>query len=142
MGHIAHGSHTLLRHNGKAEARDELMDAVVDFLVQMVRTAGKHDYLASLRTGLCDDLLRLGSKLGTEFCHRLKGCIHGIRHLCPQRIAAQQLLHGGHHILFAVEVKVRIQEILRMQPLVIGTHQLRIVGDHGTIVVVVGIRFL
>ena len=54
----------ILRHHRRAETGDQLVDAVVDFRVDMIRAAGKHDDAAAFFPGPGDHLCALCADIG------------------------------------------------------------------------------
>ena len=122
-------------------AGDQAVDAVVDLRVHMVGAASQHDDALALTARLVDDLAALYPDLShVRLVLRVSGIGCGL-HL-PLRDAAkvlgQHLLcHFVHKVLGAVDAHIIIDELFALQFRAVSCQNLRVVGHHRAVIVVI-----
>ena len=129
----------VFRHHRRAETGNQGVDAVVDLRVHMVGTARQHDDAAALRPGLVDDALALladqGHMVGILSVGRVGGFLHfalgDIREIVPQ--SGENLLGK---VFGPVEAHIVVDKLGILNLRAVTGNNLRVVGHHGAVVVV------
>ena len=104
-------SNALLRNNSHSQTCYKLMYAVVYFLVHMIRTAGKNNYISALCTSLTYYFVRFFSNIIDMCLHSLISLVYSRRYFALDVILLERFSHNLNNIFASVEVHVRIFEV-------------------------------
>ena len=136
-GGIRKTCHAVLCDDSHAEAGDQLVYAVVDLLVDVVRTACDNYDLAPLCSCLLyyfHSLAGNGILVGAE---SFIGLVHSIGYPALDIVSAESLSHDLYDVLPDIQVKIRVYEVITVEPRVVCDEELGIVGNNRAVEVVV-----
>ena len=134
VGLVEHG---VLRKHGKVQRGQKFVDAVVDFVIDVVGPAGKYYNLLALRPCLCGNFGALCAHVGVVLIEAGEAVIQRLCRILPlyfiffERRA--QLFDG---VFALVQIDVRHYEVFFVQPLVVGLQQLGVIRHDGAVVMV------
>ena len=122
-------------------AGDQMVDAVVDLRVYMIGAACQHDDALALTARLVDDLTALYPDLcHVRFVLRVGGigcCLHLPLGDAAKVLGQHLLCHLVHKILGTVDAHIIIDELFAFQLRAVACQDLRVVGHHRAIIMVV-----
>ena len=104
----------ILRDDGRAETRDELVDAVVDFGIDVIRAADQHDDAAAFLARLLDHRLALLADVGHVRVVGIVCRVAGVAHLAGGDIREMLLQNAGQFLgehLAVVDTHVIVDEV-------------------------------
>ena len=127
-------------------AGDQVVDAVVDLRVHMVGTACQHDDALALTARLIDDLAALYSDL-CHVCFVLRvgsiGCgLHFPLGDAAKVLGQHLFCHFVHKVLGAMDAHIIIDELFALQLRAVAGQNLRVVGHHRAVIVVIAQAFV
>ena len=129
----------VLRHHRRAGPGNEGVDAVVDLRVHMIGPARQHNDAAALRPGLFDDALALfpnqGHVVGVLGIGRVSGLLHLVLRDVREE-AAQDIMDLLREVLGPVEAHIVVDELDILDFRAVSGNDLRVVGHHRAVVVV------
>ena len=115
----------------------KLVDTVVDFLVDMVWSAGEDDYLAVFLSCLTDYVISLCRYIAVEAVESFKCLIDSRRNLAFDVELFQCIFHYLYNVLSDVEVHIRMNEIFIVEARIISEQKLGIVCNDRAVEVVI-----
>lgn len=130
----------ILRNRGGAGAGDQLVDAVVDFRVKMVRTAAQHDNRLAQAFCFFNGTLTLLVHLCKMPVIFLIGDLRGLLNLVQadaEKILVQNLVHFNGEVALSMNTHIVVGKGFLPELLCVGRKHLGIICDRRAVVMVV-----
>ena len=134
----------VLAEDHKAVLRAQFINAMADFRVDMIRAAAQHQNTAALEAGFLDHPLPGGNNAAVPFFIGLISQIHSKTHFgkVDAHLLAEIARTAVLEIFGPVQTHIRRQKSRLFQSRDIGSQQLRVIGHHGAVVVVIADAFV